>query len=480
MPDVYQVIVNTVQERIEKYQQVLSNININVQPLFDFNINYKNERSIASFITYELFEIFNDLGMTDVSVLNEMDLRLNSTITDQQISEIESCVDQALINAKKKKFIPDTFVTFLDTDNNRISIFVEYKVNSSFKYLQLANDYIKFKHYSINSTTKPYFVYVLLNPNDNGLLITLKNNTLTNPKYQLIDVTINEQAIDSTANIFIYKNEDTNSNLSDDLLNIVDEINKKMEDFNLLALDNSFDEIFNYGENAYYTNMGKFASRVLTSQRIRKKYSEILRLFNTIKQYEGVIEVPEDSFITLEDFKSDSINTDFFIEKLTRYFNNQIRNQTSEDENDINNAEFSYSRKRALWIQMLLQKFSEDFSETYELVHYYDPKEREDSIGIFERLQSAYNGHYKKNFNQLALGLIYYIVQLYKALFSLNENKLEYKKEFLAYEIKSSILKQIKKYRKTIGLSRILIDWDSNILDQGKEILVQVLSDLKM
>ena len=89
----------------------------------------------------------------------------------------------------------------------------------------------------------------------------------------------------------------------------------------------------------------------------------------------------------MDSFKS-SIEDDLnFIDKLTFYFNNQIKQQTRSSEGLIDNAAFSYNRKRALWIQMLLQKFANDLGLGLDLIYFYDKKEEEDSKGHFKILR---------------------------------------------------------------------------------------------
>lgn len=473
MTDFYQDVINRIENSLSEYRKTLARIDANVIPLYDFKVNYKNERSIAAFITYQLEKILMDLRMKDVDVMNELDIRINQNITEEQARDIESTVDQAIIKVKKKKFIPDTFATFSNHEKV-ISLFIEYKVNNSFKYIQLANDYIKFKHYSMNHRANPYFVYVLINHDTDKLLMSIKHKDEKFPKYQLIDSVIKEKKIDDNANVFIHKSEKSSQTYSSKVLNVIEGIDEKINKFDLLTLEKNFEEVIDFGNNLYFANMGKFGSRVLISNRMRLKYPEILRLYEKIKNYGKIIDVPDDAFISVDDFKKKNFENEEFINKLTIYFNNQISDQTRNEENKINNAAFNYSRKRSLWIQMLLQKFSEDIDSSYELIHFYNNKEKEDSRGIFINLQKVYQGKYKKNFNQLALGLIYYTVHLYEALFEITADKLEFKKEFTAYELKSLLIKDIKKYRKLLGMSKKNIEWDSSMIEHGAEILMHI------
>lgn len=477
MPDVYQMIINKVEDSLIKYRETLQKIDLEVRPLFCFSINYKNERSVAAFITYQLLEVFNSAGMKEVNVMNEFDLRINSQITYQQQNDIDASVDQALVTVKKKKFIPDTFATFIDKTNRRVNVFIEYKINDSFKYLQLANDYIKFKHYTINSQEEPIFAYLLFRPNDNGLSITLKNDVFIDPKYQLIGPNIDTDTIDHQSSVFIYNSNNCGLDVPNEVFPVINNIQEKIQDFYNLSLHASFEDVTDYGSNIFYSNSGKFGSRVLTAHRIQKKYGEIIRLFNLVQNYHGKIEVPVNAFISLESFKSSSFDESVFIEELSKYFNNQIRHQTREDESGINNAEFYYTRKRALWIQILLQKFADNISVDFDLIHFYDKREKQDSSEIFQKLDRAYQGKYSKNFNQLALGLLYYIVKLYESMFVIEENKVEYKGDYLAFEIKSSILNSLKKMKAKLGLKRNTIDWNSSVLIEGAKILSHIMKD---
>ena len=143
MADKIQDIIEKVEDSLNGYRQSLIGIDSNSKSMFDFTINYKNERSIASYITYQLPDIFEKIGMKNVCVINEMDLRIKYELADEKILELEKDVDKTTINKKKIKFIPDTFVTFSDSENNLVHIFIEYKINNIFKYIQLASDYMK-------------------------------------------------------------------------------------------------------------------------------------------------------------------------------------------------------------------------------------------------------------------------------------------------------------------------------------------------
>lgn len=477
MEDKIQDIIEKVEDSLNGYRQSLIGIDSNSKSMFDFTINYKNERSIASYITYQLADIFESIGMKNVYVINEMDLRIKYELADEKILELEKNVDKITISKKKIKFIPDTFVTFSNSENNLVHIFIEYKINNIFKYIQLASDYMKFKQYTINTQTNPYFAYLLLNPSNNGMDITLKKDHLSNIKYQIMEKNIDESTLDDDATVFIHKYQSTQNGITQDVLPIIENIEENIKDFEFLSHKEEFHNIKDFSTNPYFSNAGKFGSRVLNSHRIQKKYLEIKQLYDILRNYKEDIAVPQDAFITLDSFKS-SIEDDInFIDKLTSYFNNQIKQQTRSSEGLIDPATFSYNRKRALWIQMLLQKFSNDLGLGLDLIYFYDKKEEEASKGILKMLENSYKGKDLHNFNQLVMGLVHYIVVFYDSIYIFNETRLEQKDEYKAYEIKSTILNNLKQLKRKLGFRGATIDWNSDILYEGSRILLKLLKD---
>jgi hypothetical protein len=164
--------------------------------------------------------------------------------------------------------------------------------------------------------------------------------------------------------------------------------------------------------------------------------------------------------------------------ELARHFNNEIRVFTNENRKQIQKNEFNYSLKKSLWMLLLIQKYASDNSLDYSYDNFESEEEREAFNEDLEKLDQVYSNQIEK-FNQLAIGLIVYIVKLYDVLFIENEdNQLILKEQYEAFKIKKKLIENIKKIQKLLRIDELSIDWSFDIKNTGMEIANKIIKNL--
>jgi hypothetical protein len=122
-----------------------------------------------------------------------------------------------------------------------------------------------------------------------------------------------------------------------------------------------------------------------------------------------------------------------------------------------------------------MQKFANDMNINLDMIYCYDEEEEKDTKPILQKLNEIYHGETLANFNQLVLGLVYYIVHLYSVLFVIENEQVMYSDDYLAFKNKKYIISTLKKLEKGIGLSSRSIAWNVDLLAEGDRILQHLI-----
>jgi hypothetical protein len=305
-------------------------------------------------------------------------------------------------------------------------------------------------------------------------------NTESYPIIQKIENHLSETGLNEEASFFIFETT-PKENLSVELyktsnkLDLITKYIDKIED-----LDIAFSEITDFEQNAYYLKQHIFGVNVMIAKRIRREFPKIKRLYESIEQKENLLtSIPDQSYFSFELFSNeDNIDIEVFIMELARHFNNEIRVFTNENRKQIQKNEFNYSLKKSLWMLLLIQKYASDNSLDYSYDNFESEEEREAFNEDLEKLDQVYSNQIEK-FNQLAIGLIVYIVKLYDVLFIENEdNQLILKEQYEAFKIKKKLIENIKKIQKLLRIDELSIDWSFDIKNTGMEIANKIIKNL--
>ncbi|MFW6002790.1 MAG: hypothetical protein ACOCQD_05555 [archaeon] len=484
----YQRVIDDIEERLKEYSELVYDIDRVVKSAYDFNVSYCYERTVATYIGDFLKEILETYGYQDVNVMNEFYLRLSKALSKEEEDEIQDEIEgEATVGKTKMIFIPDTFVNYKEDDDDKDhQLFIEYKKGDVFQYIKLATDYLKFKYYTYNSSSDNIiFMYVLINPIDEGMNPTIVHETCSSPKYQLINKNISESDFSDDTMVFIFDNCDCKVRIDsghklikqaqviDDIINEIYESETEV----------GFSDIINYEDNPLYKNRDKFKRNVLLANRIKYNYTNILALYETLLSNYEHINVPSDNFISIEKMKAfdemDKAQQEDFAHKLADYFDKQIRHQTIDDEANINKFKFNYNKKRSLWILLIIQKFSNDLGLRLNFLRNLNNDEEAMSDEVLDDLNRNYrHPNHKENLNQLAMGLIVYIVKLYGMIFEMEADKIKEKKEYALFQSKKKIIKQLNKLNKLIRYRENDLEWESNLNTDGIRLSTYIINSL--
>ena len=421
-------------------------------------------------------------GFSEVYVINEYYITLDTVISNEEADIIENEVQDFSADYRNQKlFIPDNFVSGVPNDYDLpLPFFIEYKVGNNFEYIKLANDFLKYKYYTLKADSNSVFIYIIFNPIEKGLKPTLILNTESYPIIQKIENHLSETGLNEEASFFIFETT-PKENISVELyktsnkLDLITKYIDKIED-----LDIAFSEITDFEQNAYYLKQHIFGVNVMIAKRIRREFQKIKSLYESIEQKENLLtNIPDQSYFSSELFSNeDNIDIEVFIMELARHFNNEIRVLPNEKRKQIQKNKFNYISKKSLWVLLLIQKYASDNNLDYSYDNFESEEEREAFNEDLEKLDQAYFNQIEK-FNQLAIGLIVYIVKLYDVLFIENEdNQLILKEQYEAFKIKKKLIENIKKIQKLLRIEEISIDWSFDIKNTGMEIANQIIKNL--
>ncbi len=426
-----------------------------------FSINYCNERTIVYFAEKYIEEKCpNLIGNTSHFLLNEFFIKIkNNSLWENDdysrfVDEVKD--DKCLTN------IPDTCLYF----DNQI-VFIEYKVcESSFSYIKLASDYIKYKRYSNLFSIPTRFIYLNFTKNriDGIEIPTLKYNQNCNPKIEFLKDVLTRKDIERNARVFISEKDTHESKPDIILLNTngfetaVDEISNNAENF----LDENGDERFAktdvLSKNIFYNLKGICGSNVILSQFVRNNFVGINKLFrfflNNKYRYFS------------KDKKADNfIEQDF--DDLGDHFTNIIHKLSKlPGETRINKATYNVSYKRSYWIIYLLKHFCKiNKIAILEEIIFDDDKVKKD----YEELERSIDFYHRKDdpedFNYFCYQLTFLIFTIYDLLYEKDDNGkiLREKPETVFATCKANIIKNVEKIKTILGYkAREPINYDDN------------------
>jgi len=476
-----QKILDKIANNLDNYNVLMKSLNSDIVRDFKFNINYRIERSVAHFYANVLEEEMN-VHFSDVILLNEAGLNMISVLTAAESKNIlhivENNINGSLI--RRRIMYPDNLVVFKHFDS-RAYVFVEYKVNDSFKYFDLANDLIKYLIYTKNSTEKTFFMYVVFNPDD---YITI--NSSGSVIYQVLQDKVNRFLVNFDANVFLYDvcSEEILDSRPDGIedrglveklesISKVIEITIKIERLNLTDIDVL--ESDNYDINPFYKNKEGFGKKVITAKVIKDNYNIIESVYKYIINNRLDLELNEDSTFDMNDIINDKVDDcDGFVESTIRYFNNQIDYHLKKRKEELNGATYNVNYRRANWILALVLEFSNlnnidlsAFRDDIEALH----DELEESISLIRQGYNSFNN--KSKLNTLTLSIILYIVKLYELIYDNNDGELEESRNYKTFKKKKELMDALKDAmkvfdNKTRGKS---LEWNFDAIGIGKDLL---------
>ena len=479
----YQNIFNKLSIFLENdYKNNANNLTTNVFEKLSLKNNFCNERTAAYASTY-FMENYLKQNNWDISVINEASFRLISPVTDERKEELKKEVNEKKAKINKTLFCPDA-VFFLKKDKS-YRVFIEYKVHiKEFKYIELANDYLKYKIYTDKSTISSIFVYVIFNKTiENMPSIFVKGKT---PKIQFLKRILTFSDIDDETNIFIYEKtnilsmqnndkpmENKTSVAPIDIINKLDEIYNTIQKALIKNENFDYESVNDYSKNIYANNIDTFlGNNVATALIIQQHYSKIENIY-----YE--LNISLDKLLNKAKIASDSFSDEeSMIKWIKKYFPNMIKIAFEKELENSNKALTNGSIRKSVILLIMIKKSCKDnkLNINFELEI---SSEEKDGIKKLEQnsfIKDMYKiDQYKEKYNLLIESIIYVLVKDYDIVFEKTENPLNQfalaeSDKYYNFKVKKKVLELVRDINKSFDKNKS-ITWDDSLAEFGKKLL---------
>lgn len=417
MPKILQQIMDTLTTQVEPYN-VYCHSFVDEDRIFGkIDLRLHNERTIAHFFDVKIQKRLEQISGS-YQIVSECSMKYLIAAKNKKTaeSEIKVRADKNLKNYKKNDhelYIPDTVVIDFDKQQPYL-YFIEYKVDNRFAICKLALDYLKYKYYSPGLGCRSSFIYVLFYKSP--------NNTIELRDCIDLNKILRDNIDYSDKSIFVFKMNygNTQSAIPDNVIPLIDNVEltiKKIEAINLNRLKNDHQAHSGLENNVFFCNKDRFKPNVIYAKTIQKNYSVISEMAKRIKSSTIDYNAQTDYNISPENFSTIEFSENDCV-ALSEHFSNQINKLLGNEISSVPEI-LGFYRKRATWILVLLQKLAEnngwdDLSKKFKF-NISDTAVNEYKKQLSEKYQNA-----SSNLNKLSLGLLYFIVNLFPAIFNIS------------------------------------------------------------
>ena len=351
-------------------------------------------------------------------------------------------------------------------------LFVEYKVSDLFKYLSLAEDFIKYKIYTFNN--EQYTAFSFINFSKRPLYPTILK--AGKPDFVLLPRKINQFLFSANDRVFIYIPKRRPS-LSFDYMGkeidnpndfrLMEKIAESLHKINNITESMSEDDVLKNVQNKlrdsiYCNNIGIFKNHVSTANVLLENYQRFIKpLFLTLKEKQ-IINETSLSFETIMKIKSDFRSFEAY------YFSSNKINALNEG--------LSVGYKSSFDIIVLFKVLADVMQISLSpVLKCYSTEGKEGSKEI--DYNSILNSSVEKILNdptfnkegivELAINILLFLVNLYEEVFIFDDSgNFEESNEYKLLKASNRIQKILDDLRKTIDCPNRVNIFGKNILQE--------------
>lgn len=460
---------------------------INNEPFLDY------ERTLSSVANYFAVEELNANGYSVDFVANEFAIKFKNGINAEDYSSLRNEV--GLTSADVKDGWNYCVIDGYFEINNLFpgkpvqSVFVEYKLQHTFVYLDLAIDYLKYKAYTYQHKDNTVFMYVVFDKHAAYPTIL----SIEKPYYNVLNSTIDGASFSFDKRVFVHipSVEEAEPPIDD-----IDKTMKMLDDIKANSSEIEFgkDKEYSKEDKEIIDSLHHYDSRVIKSSKINSNYPYICSLWEGANQ--------KKVFGKLEEFydtKSGKVTVDDIVKSGSEYRDNLI--------NFINLGARTEAYKKGVrgsnYTSLFLIAFLEYFRKYYDIVS-IDPildrkrigKSRKNNVTVEDaEIVKNYLGDLENHFSRfsesekeksikrIAYSTLFYVTKLYPIIYDINDktNELIEKKQYqsLSYldAMQSSVNRIIRKlkFKKTISMEKIVYDEDKDELSSLNQLFINVL-----
>lgn len=475
-----EALIEKVDEKIKNYSQQFSIAKEKLKNSNGISISLLNERTLAYFTTNILNQIF---GQSCIICINEMKVtmpKLSSQVKDSLRKEVSIVKEKRYW--EKDVFVDSYFAVkdlYYEDLNN---LFVEYKLSNKFEFVQLAQDYLKYKIYTHNSNKdNNIFAYIIFKKED--FYPTILNNT---NKFVLLDKCIQKNNIQKDAKIFIRLNDDKlefDENKIYPSYLLLDNINKISQTIESWTDLGRVQDLVN--DTIFLKNIGIFKNNVAIANILVNNSKKIQDLFKQalneqeFKNYIDDLKI-NSNYETPEEYDNEKIQA--FLDSNKNYFKHFESHYGNENKLQAVGNGLNVSYKSSLNIIIILKIFARlnnlEFKPNLPTKKDRSGKEisyEEISNKFVEQLIDIYRTNEKEDFDKLAVCILFYLTNLYNLITTENDNgNTELSNSFKEYKKIMNIQDNLNEL-----LNLLKIDQSMNVLnDSFKEDSLAIINSL--
>ncbi len=456
---------------------------------FDYltkNCSYiANERTVAFFANHKIRDYLESLNYQIPLFANEFSIKFNNgfdeTSFQSRISEVEAAKQE---KPWKRCFVDGYFKikNFLNSDPVS-HVFVEYKMENNFVYLDLATDYLKYKAITYAAEKGTIFVYIIFKREENYPSIISGGV----PYYEIIDKRISKASVSGTKRVYVYLPNGQTEESKDEkippletaisVLNEVTSLSDKVVSLEEKAFAKIEDK-----DLVFVKSMKIFNSKVAKSQTLRQYYPFIKELWDKCEE-KKIFADPKslfrDRFISPA---NDEVTDEEIIREGAFYKRNLGDIFTIEAKKNAIREGLRSGTNVSLLIVAILDFFNRRFeigvdTPKYGSVSIRRGKRKEEAsldetVKQFdERLANNFRtgDEGKRKLMKLAYSIMYFIVHLFKIIYKIGENnEIEgYSENFEYYLLLDRLQKSLEYAMKKLGYKDTKVDVEK-IMEDNK------------
>ena len=351
------ILIKDIDKEINDYAQIFDKEKKDIDSLTSNASYICNERTMSCFANEQINKYFNSSGFNTIMRANEFAIEFKNGINQVSFKKLKTEVEKSKQqNPWNRCFVDGYFkVKNLLGDENITHLFVEYKMDNSFVYLELGNDFLKYKAITYANESNTAFAYIIFDKNE-----LYPSILSTHPHFSFIRKRITSQTVEGSKRVYIYlpifqKGQENKS--IDNLYSKIKQLNRasyfaeKVDEFKRAMITSISDE-----DLVFINSMKLFNSKVVKSMTLRKHYSFIKKLWDKCEET-NFFDNPKNLFEGCETFNPTKI-----IEEGAKYRINLGRFITVDDREEVMKNGFHAILNVSLFIVSFLDFFDEKYA----------------------------------------------------------------------------------------------------------------------
>lgn len=391
------------------------------------------ERTLSSLVNYFLFNYFKQICGENLKIcVNEFKIKLQNDINGEKRKKHRIDVDLKKDPKQHWNYcVVDGYFKIDKFINDKTKhIFVEYKMQDDFEFIDLATDFLKYKLYTDKNNEDTIFIYVIFDKKENYPSI-LNGDT---EQYLYIKDIIRETQF-KEKKVFIYQ-PDSSKQLDAEQTKKVEETLKVLDDLTLVkdqyitVLAKTTKLSKTNHEELILSYLPKYNSLVIKSSIIKRNYKFIKHLWdeankmNLFKDIHQVFNLDNKDQLTIDLILKEGSHYNYYFEETIN-----LVDKIEAEENGIRGGYYS-----SLNLIALLDYLSDFFNIKCDKPEYgykifgrsNSKKQKHDYQKTADNQKKKIDKKYKndpdknKKFLKLLYSLTYYIIEVYPILFEIN------------------------------------------------------------